>query len=125
MGSWIISLLQTDAVIAVIAGAFVTYIVKWFASKQGTDFKKYEGYAITAIKAAEKAIPDDVSNKGAKKLDFALKVFLDKYTKATGVKPDETTMAKIEAWISVVHNAVEEAGTLKALAKTNALEVTE
>lgn len=125
MGSWIISLLQTDAVIAVIAGAFVTYIVKWFASKQGTDYKKYEGYAITAIKAAEKAIPDDVSNKGAKKLDYALQVFLKKYEAATGVIPDKEVMAKIEDWLAVVHNAVEEAGTLKALVKTNALEVTE
>ena len=118
MGSWIISLLQTDAVIALIAGAFVTYIVKWFASKQGMDYKKYEGYAITAIKAAEKAIPDDVSNKGAKKLDFALKVFLDKYTKATGVSPDDATLAKIEDWLAVVHNVIDEAGTLKTAVKT-------
>ena len=120
MGSWIISLLSTDTAIAVVVGAFVTYIVKWFASKQGTDFKKYEGYAITAVKAAEKAIPDDAENKGFRKLDYALRVFLEKYTKATGVKPDEATMSKIEAWISVVHNAVEEAGTLKTAEKPEA-----
>lgn len=117
MGGWILSLLSTDTAIAVVVGAFVTYIVKWFASKQGTDFKKYEGYAITAVKAAEKAIPDDAENKGFRKLDYALRVFIEKYTKATGVKPDEATMAKIEAWISVVHNAVEEAGTLKTAEK--------
>jgi hypothetical protein len=91
--------------------------VKWFASTQWKDFKKYEGYAITAVKAAEKAIPDDAENKGFRKLDYALRVFLEKYTKATGVKPDEATMAKIEDWISVVHNAVEEAGTLKTAEK--------
>ena len=120
MGSWIISLLQTDAVIAVVAGAFVTYIIKWFASKQGTDYKKYEGYAITAIKAAEKAIPDDVPNKGAKKLDFALQVFLKKYEAATGVVPDKELMAKIEDWLAVIHNIIDEAGTLKTEEKPEA-----
>jgi len=120
MGSWIISLLQTDAVIALIAGAFVTYIVKWLASTQGKDFKKYEGYAITAVKAAEKAIPDDTPQKGAKKLDFALQVFLKKYQAATGVVPDAAVMAKIEDWLAVIHNVIEETGTLKALVKPEA-----
>ena len=120
MGSWIISLLQTDAVIALIAGAFVTYIVKWFASTQGKDFKKYEGYAITAVKAAEKAIPDDTPNKGAKKLDFALQVFLKKYQAATGVIPDEALMAKIEDWLAVIHNVIDAAGTLKTAERPEA-----
>lgn len=113
-GSWIISLLQTDAVIALIVGAFVTYLVKWLASTQGKGFKDYEGYAITAVKAAEKAIPDDIANKGAAKLDYALKVFLEKYKAATGVVPDAAITSKIEAWLSVIHEAVEEAGTLKS-----------
>jgi hypothetical protein len=43
----IISLLQTNAVIALIVGAFVTYLVKWLATDNGQMFKKYEGIAIT------------------------------------------------------------------------------
>ena len=49
-GSWILGLLQTDAVIRLIIGAFVTYLVKWLASAQGANWKNYEGYAITAVK---------------------------------------------------------------------------
>lgn len=115
-GSWILGLLQTDAVIALVIGAFVTYLVKWLASTQGQNWKNYEGYAITAVKAAEKAIPDDVANKGAAKLDYALKVFLAKYKAATGIVPDAAITAKIEAWLSVIHEAVDEAGTLKTTA---------
>ena len=114
MGSWIISLLQTDAVISLIVGAFVTYLVRWLVTTKGQDFKKYEGFAITAIKAAEKAVPDGTDNRGARKLDFALKMFLQKYEAATGVVPDAVVMAKIESWIAVIHNALEEARAIKA-----------
>ncbi len=114
MGSWIISLLQTDAVISLIVGAFVTYLVRWLVTTKGQDFKKYEGFAITAIKAAEKAVPDDTDNRGARKLDFALKMFLQKYEAATGVVPDAAVLAKIESWIAVIHNALEESRAIKA-----------
>jgi hypothetical protein len=99
-------------VIALIVGAFVTYIVKWLASKDGEKFKKYEGWAITAVKAAEKAIPDDTGDKGARKLDFALRLFLAKYTKATGVEPDANAVGQIESWVSEIHEMLEEAGVL-------------
>jgi hypothetical protein len=113
MGDMIIKLLSTDAVIALIVGAFVTYIVRWLASKDGEKFKQYEGYAITAIKAAEKAIPDGVENKGLSRADFALKAFLSAYQKATGVLPNEKDIARIESWISEIHSVVESSGILK------------
>ncbi len=113
MGDMIIKLLSTDAVIALIVGAFVTYIVRWLASKDGEKFKQYEGYAITAIKAAEKAIPDGVENKGLSRADFALKTFLLAYQKATGVLPNDKDIAKIESWISEIHSVVETSGILK------------
>jgi hypothetical protein len=109
MSDIIIKLLSTDAVIALIIGAFVTYIVKWLA-KDGEKFKQYEGYAITAIKAAESLIPDDTKNRGAAKLDFALRTFLSKYERATGTAPDAATAAKIESWITEIHTALDEAG---------------
>jgi len=112
MSDMLIKLLSTDAVIALIIGAFVAYLVKYLASKDGARFKAYEGYAITAVRAAEKAIPDDAQNKGLNRLNYALQVFLKQYEKATGVtaKPDE--VAKIEAWISTVHSALDAAGVL-------------
>ena len=39
MSDMLIKLLCTDAVIALIIGAFVTYLVKWLASKDGEKFK--------------------------------------------------------------------------------------
>jgi hypothetical protein len=113
MSDMLIRLLSTDAVIALIIGAFVTYIVRWLATKDGEKFKQYEGYAITAIKAAEKAIPDDAPNKGLERADFALKTFLSAYEKATGVKPTTADLAKIESWIAEIHSIVESSGILK------------
>jgi len=113
MSDMIIKLLSTDAVIALIVGAFVTYIVRWLATKDGEKFKQYEGYAITAIKAAEKAIPDGVENKGLSRADFALKNFLVAYQKATGVVPSDKDVARIESWISEIHSIVEASGILK------------
>jgi hypothetical protein len=104
--------LSTDAVIALIVCAFVTYLAKWLASKDGQKFKQYEGYAVMAIKAAEKAIPDGTANKGMNRLDFAMKSFLVQYEKATGVKASEADVAKIESWISTIHAALESSGSI-------------
>jgi len=112
MSNMLLDLLSTNAVITLIICAFITYLAKWIATKDGQKFKVYEGYAITAIKAAEKAIPDDSANKGINRLDFALKTFLVQYEKVTGVKASEADVAKIESWISTIHSALETAGTL-------------
>lgn len=112
MSELAIRLLSTDAVIALIIGAFVTYIVKWLATKDGEKFKQYEGYAITLVKAAEKAFPDDSSDKGINRLNFVLQEFLKRYEKATGRKPDDKEAARIESWISEIHAAIEEAGII-------------
>ena len=111
MSTLIINLLQTNAVIALIVGAFATYLVKWLATHDDHPWLQYEGWAIAAVKAAEKAIPD--GNAGTKKLDYALKVFLDKYTALRGnAAVNDDNLAKISAWISTVHSALEESGVL-------------
>ena len=112
MSDMLIKLLQTDAVIALIVGAFVTYLAKWLATKDGAKFKQYEGYAITAIKAAEKAIPDGADNKSLAKADFAMREFLKRYEAATGVTAKPEEVAKIESWISTVQSALDSAGIL-------------
>ena len=112
MGDMILNLLTTNTVIALVVGAAVTAAVAWFKTSNGQKFKAFEGYAITAVKLAESAIPDSVSNKGAQRLDFALKTFLSKYRAATGVEPDPKTTAQIESWLAVIHDALEESGTL-------------
>lgn len=113
MGDIIINLLSTNAAIALIVGAFATYTIKWLATHQGEKFKQYEGWAIAAIKAAEIAIPDNVPHKGAQKLDHALRLFTRKYEEAVGHEVGTEESAKIDAWMSEVHEILAEAGTLK------------
>jgi len=105
-------LLSFNTVAGLVAGAAAVFAAKWIASEKGAKYKAFEGYAITAVRLAEKAVPDDTPNAGAKRLDYALKTFLAKYRSATGVVPDEAAVAKIEAWISTVHNALDAAGVL-------------
>lgn len=112
MQAFIINLLNTDLVLALVIGAFVTFIVKWLASAQGMQWKRWEGLAITAVKMAEVAIPDGTANKGAKRLDQALRIFLDKYEKATGVTPNEKDVAEITSLLSLVHDRLDSDGTL-------------
>lgn len=113
---WIISLLGTNAVIAVIAGAFAVYLVKWLATERGDQFKAYEGWAIALIKGAAKLLPDGSPLTGVQKADFVCQKFVEKYEKAVGRKVGEQECALIEAWISEVHEALVDAGTLRKAA---------
>lgn len=106
------SLLSLDTAVALAAGAAAALLAGWIASKKGAKYKAFEGYAITAVRLAEKAVPDGTPNTGAKRLDHALKTFLDKYRRAAGVEPDEAAVARIESWIATVHNALDAAGVL-------------
>ncbi len=108
----ILNLLTTNTVIGIVIGAAVAWLVKWLAG-DGARYKQYEGYAVTAIRIAEKAIADGTPNKGLAKLDYALQLFLSKYTAATGVRVDPALEARIESWIALVHNALVESGALK------------
>lgn len=108
----ILNLLTTNTVVGIVVGAAVAWLVKWLAG-DGAKWKQYEGYAVTAVRLAEKAIPDDAPGAGLRKLDYALKLFLEKYQAATGAKVDLAMEAKIESWIALVHNALVESGAIK------------
>ncbi len=108
----ILNLLTTNTVIGIVIGAAVAWLVKWLAG-DGAKWKQYEGYAITAVRLAEKAIPDSAPGNGLRKLDYALQQFLAKYQAATGTQVDAAMEAKIESWIALVHNALVESGALK------------
>ena len=94
------------AVIGVIAWAFV----KLFERK--TEWVKYKGYVIAAVKWAEKAVPDDAENKSIRRMDEALKRFVTLYEIAEKVTPSATLLDTVRAQISVVHDQLESEGTL-------------
>jgi len=113
METILLNLLSTNTVIGLLVGAAVVGLVKFMTSDSGKKFKAYEGYAITAVRLAEKAIPDNSQNKGLERLNYALQLFLEKFKAATGVEPDEKLTAQIESWIATIHNALDESGALK------------
>ncbi len=112
MQDMIIKLLNTDMVVSLVIGAIVTYLVKWFATSQGASFKKYEGLLMTAIKAAEKLIPDDTPNKGAARADHAMKLFVEEYERVTGVSADQKVVEAAALAIPRIHALLESGGNL-------------
>ena len=110
MSDIIIQIPLAETIIALMAGAFLAYIIQRRV-KEGEKFKQYEGYAVASIKAAENTSTDDTENRGAAKLDFALRTFLSKYESAIGTMPDAETVARIESWLIAVHTSLEESGT--------------
>jgi hypothetical protein len=114
IGKVLLAVLGSEAIITLIVGAFVTYLVKWLKTEHGEKFAAYEGWAIAAVKAAEKYIQDDTPDKGLRRLDYAMKTFLAKYETVSGKAPNAEEIAKIESWICTVHEVLEEAGALKA-----------
>ena len=102
-----VAIMSQDWFWAAVVTVLVRYVAAWFMSATGLKWKKYEGWAISAVKAAEKAIPDDTQNKGLRRFDKAMRLFLEKYTAATGVTPNEADLVGIENLINIVHERLE------------------
>jgi len=94
-------LLNTPAGIALIAGGVLYGLNKLYASKPA--WAKFEGAIITAIKLAEKQVPDDTESKGLAKLDHALKYVLKVYTETTGKRASVKMEAELKEGIQLTH----------------------
>ena len=70
----------------------------------------YEGTIISAIKFAEKAIDDESSSGGMKKLDEAFKYVLKVYQEVTGKRASAKVEAELKDGIGIVHNRLEKIG---------------
>jgi hypothetical protein len=104
----IISILNTDAAITTILGIFAWLIARVFAAKPEWKAitEKYGPYLISAVKAAEKAIPNDVENKSLARLDFAAQAFLTAF-------PDSgISTESVKAAITDIHAKLEAGGNL-------------
>jgi low affinity Fe/Cu permease len=88
----------------------------WLSSKLNPwqeGWKKYEGSIITAIKLAEKKVPDDTPNAGLAKLDAALKFVLNAYAEANkGKQPSEKLTQEIKQGIQIKHSDLDRFGGL-------------
>jgi len=107
---------KTDAGIAIITialGVLIAYAKKRFLPSTPSDeWTKWEGYIISGIKTAEKAIPDDTPDKDLKRADAALKFVIAAYEKSQGKEPSKELIAQITNAIPIVHDALDAAGTL-------------
>lgn len=113
MSNVILGIVTSKAAIGAVIGAVIAWIItKRQDQKHMSHFQQYEGYALSAIRLAEKMITDDTPSKGQQKLDWALKEFIKRYTKATGVQVDAVMAGKIESWLSCIHNALDLDGAL-------------
>ena len=76
-------------------------------------WEAYEGTIISAIKHAEKAIPDDVPNKGLARLDEALRYVLKVYAEThRGQQPSDALANDLREGIQITHDRLEARGTL-------------
>lgn len=103
------NILAEPAVVIAVIGFFATLVARLITAKP--EWQKYTGFIITAIKFVESAIPDDIPNKGAKRLDMALKMVLTELSNSK-VKTSKKLIEEIRTNIPVVHDMLESNGTL-------------
>jgi len=88
-----------------LAASLVLYVLnKAYSAKPA--WKKFEGTIISAIRLAEKAIPDTVDNKGIKRFDEALKHVLRVYKEVEGKRPSDKVEAELKEGISIIHDSI-------------------
>lgn len=90
----------------------------WLASKFNPfqeKWRQWEGSIITAIKLAEKSIPNDTPDKGLAKLDAALRFVLQAYADAnSGKAPPDQLVEQIKQAIQIKHDELDRRGALDA-----------
>lgn len=104
-------LLNTPAGITAMAAGLLWALNKLFTAKPA--WAKYEGTMITAIKYAEKRVPDGTPNRWLAKLDTALKYVINVHEKMTGKKMKKKEIHEIEQGLQIKHDELVNSGTLK------------
>ncbi len=100
------NIVNSPAVSVAIASLVVYLLNRLYAKKPA--WKKYEGTVISAIRYAEKAIPDGSANKSAARLDAALKYALNVIEIREKRIVTDSERAEIIEGIQVTHNAMEQ-----------------
>jgi hypothetical protein len=103
-------LMNSPVGITAVAGLVLWALNRLYTKRPA--WKRYEGTIISAVKAAEKAIPDDTPSKSAKRLDAALRYVLRVYEEVEGRRPTKAEVAELTEGINITHQRLEEAGTL-------------
>ena len=102
--------LNSPAGIAAMAGLLLWLLNRLYAGRPA--WQKFEGAIISAVKFAEKEIPDDAQNKSLRRLDAALRYVVKVYEEARGRAATAKEMADLTEGIRITHAKLEAAGTL-------------
>ena len=104
------SVVNSPVGIAAAAGLMLYLLNRLYAAKPA--WQQFEGAIISAVKLAEKEIPDDVPNKGLARLNAALQYVLKVYQETEGKRASEKVAADLKEGIQIVHAELEAAGSL-------------
>ena len=104
------SALNSPMGITAVAGVVLYLLNRLYAAKPA--WAQYEGAIISAVRFAEKEIPDDVPNKGLARLNAALQYVLKVYQEVEGKRAPERVQAELKEGIQIVHAELEAAGNL-------------
>ena len=106
------NLMNTPIGLSVCGFILIFCLNKLFSAKPG--WAKYEGFMISAVKQAEKWIPNDTENQALSKADKALEYFINAYEKGKGKSPSIKMKKEVMLGMSIVHDKLEQSGTLKS-----------
>ena len=103
-------ILNSEIFITLLLGFFAFVTSKLFTWKPKWEkyYRDWKGTIISAIKAAEKAVPDDIPHKAVVRLDQALKLILS----AQGKEASQVDIAALREAVSVTHAELEKAKAL-------------
>jgi len=93
----------------------VAAIVAWalgrlFAARPA--WAKYQGAIISAVRYAEKEIPDDAPNRALRRFDAALRYVLKVIEEVENRRPTAQEIASVREGIRIVHNGLDVKGVL-------------
>ncbi len=96
--------------IAVVAGLVLYLLNRLYVARP--TWQRFEGAIISAVKHAEKQIPDDTPNKALAKLDAALRYVLSVFEDVEGRRAKPKEVADLKEGIQIIHADLEAGGGL-------------
>ena len=97
--------LNSPAAIALLATVVLLGLNRLYAKKPL--WRQFEGTIISAVKWAEKTIPDDTANRGLARLDVAMNFVIKVFEGVNERRPDAPELAEIKEAIQVTHASLE------------------
>lgn len=111
MNDIILTLLNSEIALAAIAAIAAFLIARLFTTHP--TWAPYEGLMITAIKLAEKMIPDDMPNTAMGRANAAMLEFVKQYQRVYNASPSDALLLDVRANMPLIHAELERHGNLQ------------